>query len=280
MISARTLALMRCPHCHHAELRLGSQRLPALWCTGCEARYPIVDGIPDMIPPSEAPEPGTYRTETLANLLAGISDAGAPLLSATLWQCSPLRWVDSENRALGRANGGVYLRAPMGTGMLLEHALADYHDLQIVGIDRSWNMLRKAQRRLAASGRRVQLMRAEWTHLPLRDGVVDSIQSLNGLQIFGRRVDSLRELRRCLRAGGHISGSALIRGQKALTDAVLERLERYGVYPMLRTPEFLLQDLHAAALQGVHYETRGAVMFFGGSIEKQEAPVTDRARGA
>ena len=216
-------------------------------------------------PTTAPPEPGLYRTETLSNLIAGIYDMTAPAMSLAVWRCSPLRWVDSENRALGRANGGVYLRAPISTGLVLDHTLASYHDVLVLGVDRSWNMLRRAAKRLEHTTHPVQLIRVDYARLPFRPGAIDSMQSFNGMQIFQKRIETLREFARCLKPGGHLSGSTLIRGQEYLADAVLDRYERYGFYPMLRTAEYLLKDFEEAGLGDIHFETHGAVMFFSGT---------------
>jgi uncharacterized protein YbaR (Trm112 family)/SAM-dependent methyltransferase len=267
MISSSLLAMLRCPQCHHEELALGSKRLPTLDCPSCKTQYPIVDGIPDLIPPRETPEPGVYRTETLLNLVAGVYHLGAPVLSLAVWRCPPLRWVDSENRALGRANGGVYLRAPLSTGLVLDKVTASYHDVTILGVDRSWNMLRQAKKRLAHLKQPVHLLRADYENLPLRPGVVDSMQSFNGLQTFLNRQATLSEFKRCLKQGGFLSGSALVRGQEYIADATLDRLEQSGIYPMLRAPEFLLHDLEAADFLELRHELHGAIMFFTGTVE-------------
>ena len=64
------------------------------------------------------------------------------------------------------------------------------------------------------------------------------------------------------REGAHISGTALVRGQELLADAVLDRYERWGMLPMLRTAEYLLAQMKACGLQDVRFETHGAVLFF------------------
>lgn len=268
LISSNLLALLRCPQCHHEELVIGSKRLPTLECTSCLAQYPIIDGIPDLIPPREIPEPGVYRTQTLLNLVAGVYHLGAPLLSLAVWRCPPLKWVDSENRALGRANGGVYLRAPLSTGLVLDQVTARYHDVTILGVDRSWNMLRQAKKRLAHLDHPVHLIRADYGNLPFKTGVVDSLQSFNGLQTFLDRQRTLGEFKRCIRDGGFLSGSALVRGQEFIADVTLDRLEQSGIYPMLRAPEFLLHDLENAEFAKLRHELHGAIMFFTGSVEK------------
>lgn len=269
ILTSKVLDLMQCPHCQHPELIIGSRREPELECTGCGATYPIVDGIPDMTPPQASPDPGGYRTETLFNMIAGVYDPISPLMSAGIWNCSPLRFIDSENRALGRANGGVYLKAPISTGIVLSQAIAPYHDATIIGVDRSWQMLRRSARRFAHSSLPVQLMRVDYNAMPFKAQSVTSLQSINGIHTFPDRIGALMEFKRCLADGGFLSGTALVRGSEPLVDIVLERFERMGVYPMLRTFELFHKEFQDAQLQSIRYETHGAVMFYCGEVQKQ-----------
>ena len=264
MIQKEVLDLLQCPSCGGPELTLGSARRPDLICQSCETRYPIVRGIPDLVAPDNSPQPGSYRTETLANVIAGVYNFVAPVMSLAIWRCSPLRYVDHENRALGRASDGVYLEAPIGTGIALAPIVANHHDALILGVDKSWKMLFKAQKRLRSIPTNFQLIRADCENLPLKNQTVRSLQSLNGLHGFTDRIAVLSEYHRCLEEAGFISGSSLVRAQTDMADAVLERYERYGIYPMLRSPEFLLQELRSASFDNIRFETHGAVMFFAG----------------
>ncbi|TDP64368.1 methyltransferase domain-containing protein [Bradymonas sediminis] len=262
MLSKSILELLACPTCNNPQLQVGSARRPALVCEQCDQAFPIVDGIIDMTPSERNPAPGSYRTETLFNLIAGIYDLVAPLMSMGVWRCDPLRYVDMSNQALGRGNKGVVVAAPIGTGMPLDRVLAPYHDLTLIGVDQSWKMLRKAKSRFAASGEKVQLIRADFQQLPFRDGVVDSLISFHGLHTFADRTKTLREFGRCLRADGFMTGAALVRGQEGVADTLLDRYERYGVYPLLRTAEFLTRELREGPFQEVRFSTYGAVMFY------------------
>ncbi len=264
MIQPEVLDILKCPSCGGLELTIGSGRRPDLICSDCDSHYPIVRGIPDLVAPESPPLPGSYRTETLSNVIAGIYNFVAPVMSLAIWRCSPLRYVDHENRALGRARGGIYLEAPIGTGLALAPVVADHHDALILGVDKSWKMLFKAQKRLSKVSLPFQLVRADYSNLPFRDGVVRSLQSLNGLHGFTDRVSALAEFHRCLEDQGFFSGSALVRAQTDVADVVLERYERYGIYPMLRSTEFLLQEVRAAGFDDVSFSTHGAVMFFSG----------------
>ena len=173
--------------------------------------------------------------------------------------------MDHENRALGRAQGGLYVEAPIGTGVALAPVVAPHHDTLIVGIDKSWNRLFKAQKRLRNIPADFQLIRADYHNLPLQTGAVRSLQSLNGLHGFPDRDAALDEFHRCLEPGGYFSGSALVRSRPDVADAVVIRYERYGIYPMLRSPEFLLQQMRSTYFEDLHFETHGAVMFFTGN---------------
>lgn len=260
MISRQLIDRLACTACGGVELSLGAGRRPELICAGCDYAFPIVDDIVDMTPPL-APKPGDYRTDTVPDVVGGMVDLAAPLMSLTVWHCSPLRYVDAEHRAIGRANPGVFLEAPIGTGIVLDRVLSNYHDVCVIGVDSSWKMLRKAKKRFAGDPR-VHLVRARLDALPLRDDCVDSMHSLNGLNGVTEREQTLAEFRRVVRDGGFVSGTALIRGQELIADAVLDRYERWGVLPMLRTPEFLVAQMKACGLDNVRFETRGAVLFY------------------
>ncbi len=261
MIPQNVLELMRCAACGHHELTLGTRREPELVCEGCGERYPMVDGIFDMVPRSAVQKYRYYRTDTLLDMIAPIYDAIAPLMSMLLWGCPPLRYVDMAHRAVGRSEGGVYLECPIGTGLVLGHIRPEHLDGPFIGINSSWKMLRRAQERFANNGMadQVTLLRADPEHLPIRNGVVQSLQSINGLHAFHERQDVMQEFDRVLCDGGFISGSTLVRGQGAVADAILSQVERYGVFPMLRRRRFVLTELRRAMPYRIRHQTYGAV---------------------
>lgn len=270
MISRRFLELLACPTCGGHELNIGAGKRPELQCESCDSHFPIVDGIIDMMPQQRSVQPGQYRTETLFDLIAGVYDFVAPVMSVGIWHCSPLRYIDQENRAVGRANGGVLLKAPIATGIVIDKVLAPYHDIAVVGVDSSWNMLRKAKARLQDHGVPFLLIRADLSRLPLRNGSVDGVQSVNGLHTFVERQKAIAEWLRVAKPGSVISGTALIRGEEATADAALDQFEQYGVYPMLRSGRFLIEELNNTGVEAIHHEMYGAVMFYSGikSVEK------------
>lgn len=261
-IAPDLLQLLCCPDCQ-GPMELGAQRLPTLECGRCSTSFAVMEGILDLTPKTKQPTPGIYRTKTLANIIAGVYDVAAPLASLTTWGCSPLRYIDATNTAVGRANGGVLVEAPIGTGLVLERSLAPYHNLTILGFDSSWQMLRQAQRRFAKFPNiRVLLVHCDLQAIPLRDRSADAVQSLNGLHSTVERIKMLNSFGRIAKPGAHISGTALIRGEEFAADFALNQLEKWGIVPFLRTSEFLVQEIGNTSLRQVHFTTFGAVLFW------------------
>ena len=273
MVPENVLNMMQCSACGHPELGLGTRREPELVCQGCAERFPFVDGIVDMVPRSAVQKYRYYRTDTLLNLIAPFYDAVAPSMSLTLWRCPPLRYVDMAHRAVGRSLGGAYLECPVGTGFILSHIRAEHVSGPFIAVDSSWKMLRRAQRRFERCGMmdRVTLIRADPEHLPMRDGSIRSLQSINGLHSFHDRRLVLSEFGRLLEDGGFFSGSTLIRGQGAMADKILTQYERLGVFPMLRGRPFVIKELKRNGHPDLHTETYGAVLFFSSTKNAKKA---------
>lgn len=276
MIDKSVLDLMQCPACGHPELALGNRRQPDLVCGVCGERYPFEAGIADMIPSSTVHQYRYYRTDTLLNLIAPIYDVVAPMMSVLAWQCPPMRYVDRTHKSLGRSKGGPYLACPIGTGLLQRHIGLDHIDGPIIGVDASWGMLRAARDRLDALGLRdrVTLLRCDPSRMPFQSDSMRALQSTNGLHTFHDRAAVLGEFDRVLQPGGYLSGSVLVRGQGALADVVLAAYERWGVFPMPRSREFMIRELEQVLdFDRFFVETHGAVLFY--SAFKPASAVAD-----
>jgi ubiquinone/menaquinone biosynthesis C-methylase UbiE len=110
---------------------------------------------------------------------------------------------------------------------------------------------------------KVTLLRCDPANLPFADDAIRSLQSPNGLHAFHDRTAAMREFERVIEPGGNLSGSVLIRGQRQVADALLATYERYGVFPMLRSREFVIQEIKDnVGFPHLRHETYGAVLFF------------------
>jgi uncharacterized protein YbaR (Trm112 family) len=57
-VSAELLAILACPSSDHAPLRLEDAGSAAeLVCTVCASRFPVIDGIPVLLPEDAVPGP-------------------------------------------------------------------------------------------------------------------------------------------------------------------------------------------------------------------------------
>ena len=263
MIHSELLNILVCPSCDATdrELRLGGGRRPELICSACEARYPVVDGIPDMVPAGPQ-RVKLYRTETLDNLIASTYDVAFPAMSALGWRCSPVRFVDWTNMTLGRAAGGYHLSLPVATGKHIQHSWGPHRDARVVAVDMSWKMLRRAKHNLEHNNISSMVVRADVENLPFRGGTFRSVLSINGLHAFDKRENALSELLRMVEPGGMLGGSTLIRNRERIAEWILDAYERYGISPMLRSADYVVAELEALGNVSVHFESYGAVMFY------------------
>lgn len=230
----------------------------------------MVNGIPDMVPRLKGQETHPYRTDTLFNLMASTYHLALPLMSATVWRCPPLRFVDWTHMVLGRAGSGWHLSQPVASGNLLTHCWGDYVEARVVAVDTAWNMLHRAKKRFEKAGlERIHLARVDVHNLPFRKEVFRSILSLNGLHAFPNREAALSELDRVMEPGGLLGGSTLIREQGRVADLVISTYERYGVFPLLRSRNYVLSELAALGGEKLLNETYGSILFF--AHEKAEA---------
>ena len=278
MIPKNILTVISCPSCGADEIGVGGKRHPELECGACGVSYPIVKGIPDLTPRFAGEPLRHYRTETLYDAIAPIFDVSFPAMSLLVWNCPPLRYVDWAHRALGRGEGGLLLTCPVGTGFLLNHVQSVHTQYPIVATDISWRMLFRAKSRFERSGAtNITLIRADPAHLPFAPGSFRSVMTLNGLNGFHDRDRALSELLRITEAKGWIAGSALCRGLERTADRVLNRYEKWGIYPILRGREFLLSELEQAfKARDLRFETYGAVVFFITEVRTAEG---ERAHG-
>ena len=102
------------------------------------------------------------------------------------------------------------------------------------------------------------------------DAVRIDVQCFEAFRQLGKKIASNpeEELRRVQRdldeAGVPHEVRQLVRGNEPVADFMLDQLERWGVYPMLRTAELFRQEFSQLGLSHLTHETHGAVMFYCG----------------
>jgi len=186
---------LRCPgHPGSGELTADGTGA-GLRCPTCAAVYPVVEGIADMLPPSDpftraeieqwdtqAPRYEVRRERDL------VYEAG----------------IAAVAREVRCPAGGRILEVGCGTGMNLR----SYHrpEWKIAGLDLSMESLRRAARSVPA-GHNIDFIRGSATGLPFASGAFDAVVCANTLQHIP--TDALRrrafsELARVVRPGGRV----------------------------------------------------------------------------
>jgi ubiquinone/menaquinone biosynthesis C-methylase UbiE len=107
-------------------------------------------------------------------------------------------------------DGSVVLDVPSGGGVALR-ALRPQQKLRYLAGDISERQLARIGRRAKArSLQQVELVAADMTALPFRDGEADLFLSYSGLHMLQSAEPAIHEIARCLKPGGRVVGTTFI----------------------------------------------------------------------
>jgi len=187
-----------------------------------------------------------------------------------------------RRKLLADARGRV-LEIGVGTGQSFAH----YPQVdELVGVEPSAPMLRRARERAAESGRDVTLVDAPAEALPFEDDSFDTVVTMAVLCTVDDPGRALEEIRRVLRPGGRLRFSEHVRSSDPKLARWQDRLERPwgvvagGCHPNRRTLEtietagFEVVDLEQGELQGLPRLVQPYVL--GTAIRRPPGAVTYR----
>jgi ubiquinone/menaquinone biosynthesis C-methylase UbiE len=155
--------------------------------------------------------------------------------------------ADLKRQLLANAHGRV-LEIGVGTGLSFLHYPPD---VELAGVEPSPHMLKRARRRAAELGRKVELVEAPAEQLPFADDSFDTVVSLTVLCTVRDAQRTLGEIRRVLRPGGRFVFLEHVRSEDAQLARRQDRWERPwgwiagGCHPNRRT----LETIEAAGFQ-------------------------------
>jgi ubiquinone/menaquinone biosynthesis C-methylase UbiE len=162
--------------------------------------------------------------------------------------------AELKRKLLANATGRV-LEIGVGTGLSFAHYPPD---IELVGVEPSKPMLRRARRRAAELGRDVTLIEAPAEELPFDDDTFGTAVSLAVLCSVADPARALAELHRVLRPGGRFVFLEHVRAEHAALAGWQDRLERPwgwvagGCHPNRRT----LEAIETAGFELVDVERR------------------------
>lgn len=204
-LAPEDVAALRCPACR-APLA-AAQR--ALHCQGCQASWPLADGLPQLYRESEVL--GTDRLmraiyDALPSWHDPLTAALAPLLQATTERRGRdryMRRLDLETIAPRPGQPIRVLDISVGSGANLPYLRRDLPrdvPVEIWGVDLSRGMLSVCQRRMRRGAwPEVRLLLADAHALPFPDAFFDRVLNVGGIGGFRDPARALGEMARVAR---------------------------------------------------------------------------------
>ena len=195
--------VLGCPLCN-GPLPLAGDGMLA--CTACGARYPMADGLADLVPP----EPGQAETPNIrimeSGLLARVYErAWRPVLTRLLTGMSH----DAERAwsldRLAPAPDATVLDLACGPGNTTRTIAAAVPAGRVLGIDFSTAMLREALAAAPAAGATVGYVRGDAHRLPLQPGSVDAANCAGAFHLFSDPPRVLAGIAAALRPDGRFT---------------------------------------------------------------------------
>ena len=227
-----------------------------------EVTYPIVDGIVDFCP--EVRDTVSKAYDAFASRYdAYITSATSARMfmrvyDRVVWGSSgDLGFVDTVLSHLPSEFDGVLLDVPVGTGVFTSSPYAGFPSATIIAVDYSMGMLQEARKRFLEHGvSNVRLFRADVANLPVRDGAVDMVLSMNGLHVFADKQRAVAEMRRVVREQGTLLACGYVRGVRRLTDWFVKHFAvRRGFFS---SPFFHIDDI-GSQLEGFTISRQGNI---------------------
>jgi ubiquinone/menaquinone biosynthesis C-methylase UbiE len=199
-----------------------------------DVTYPIKDGIIDFLPDIDDRISRSY--DSIASFYDDYITSSGPkwkLVTLIAWGFSGDDQFTQQFLSLIPDDfDGLLMDVPVGTGIFTFKKYRKLEKAQIIAIDYSLGMLRKAQQVYAEHGiQNVTLIRGDVGNLPIDEARVDLCSSMNGFHAFPEKTLALREIAKTLKTDGRFMGCFYIRGKRKLTDLLVQKvLSKQGTF--------------------------------------------------
>ncbi len=143
--------------------------------------------------------------------------------------------IDSANLVfsmLPNNFNGKMLDVPCGTGVFTKDVYLAHPKAQIECLDYSAEMIERFRKALSKSGSsssHISFMRGDVGALPYEDESFDLVVSMNGIQCFPEKDRALQEMKRVLKKGGLLIGSAYVKGVYTFSDLLVKIYDAKGI---------------------------------------------------
>jgi SAM-dependent methyltransferase len=246
---------LACPRCSGTLV----DRAEALVCAKCAAAFPrrgaIVDFAPELLS-----QPGLAQRFMESDAVAAIYERAFRPAFTRLG--SSIRYTDEEQylARYARPVEGPLLDIACGTGRYTRWFAARYAGRQVVGLDLSFAMLRRAVR-VAGAGSETSYVRASALSLPFTDSAFGAVNCFAALHLFPDLERAIQEVGRVLRPGGSFTGltsRSLGDGLKGRAQAMFSAAAKFRFFE----PRALSEALERAHMVAIDFSFHGAVVLF------------------
>jgi short-subunit dehydrogenase/SAM-dependent methyltransferase len=195
------LDLLACSHCHGQLELKGDFITGSLVCPACDKTYPILDGIPQFVQPTEL----TGLNRRFARLYDWFSWIYRPFSKAAF---AFIGMTEEAGRGeiLNRLEpaGGRVLEVSIGPGVNLPF-LVDRPDIrEIYGLDISLGQLKRCRKLITDRGWQVGLTLGNGEELPYKDNSFEAVFHIGGINFFNNKQKAIEEMIRVARPGARI----------------------------------------------------------------------------
>ncbi|MBU1026942.1 MAG: methyltransferase domain-containing protein [Candidatus Margulisbacteria bacterium] len=126
-------------------------------------------------------------------------------------------------KMLSQIREGTVLDIPAGTGLFTFEEYLKHPNILFIAAEYSWGMLKQAHKKIKELGaKNILLVRADVGNLPFKTACFDAVLCLNGIHSFPEKEKAITEMSRVLKNNKSLHGSLILRGERWLTDLILE----------------------------------------------------------
>ncbi len=197
--------VLACPTCHgrfeQLPPDLNTIQTGTLRCAGCHREFPITNGIPQFIKPSNLT--GLNRR---FSILYDWFSLVYPLYSKVMFFLMGLTEEKGRREITDRLDpkGGKVLEVSIGPGSNLPYIFSNLDVSEVFGLDISPGQLRRCQRLVLRKGWNVELFLGNGENLPFQNNVFECVLHVGGINFFNDKEAAIAEMIRVAKPGARI----------------------------------------------------------------------------
>ncbi len=248
--------ILRCPKTGD-KLRF-SDADSVVYVENSNITYPVINGIVDFCPQVRDVVSTSYdKFASRYDEYITSSSVLMKLLDLFVWGSCDFTTTNTVLSYLPFQFEGVLLDVPVGTGVFTDSQYAQFPNATIIAVDYSMGMLQKAKERFERQDiNNICLIRADVANLPLTNGAVDIVLSMNGLHVFIDKQCAIVEMRRVLNKDGSLVACCYVKGDRWRWDCFVRY---FGVRKGCLNPPFLTIDNIGQQLEGFRIRRQGNI---------------------